>query len=544
MKNFELNNKIINLLKEYNNKFGIISEASKKDILINKLGASEENAKILDDIFGPLSVWIAKKIGDQYIKIYPKEYSTLKDVLRSLHFKAASWRNQFTSIKDYIVVGLNGNKSSLDNLNYIEIYSESKLWHDSLNVGNGKVNYIEKNPIIIDFRDENGEGYYWVDLQTKNSEEECERMGHCGRSSLGTLYSLRSYKSLPGSEFKINRSHLTAAIGENDGILYQLKGPKNSKPKEEYHKYILPLFDYVLDDINGYLIQGFGSEYNTASDFKLSDLPLETLKILYEKHPNLFTSRKLKEKMAELGIEIETEPLPTYFDAEFVVSYISNLINGDILISEKKTLNGQIKNTYLSEAIIIVNKRDYVIDWFEGQIEMPSWDEILFNYVNNELIALINKFLIETYPDQLEDDGIYNKEELISIIEEFDTNDDIKNSLFDAYSDVFSLSVDSIIDELLYSLQETLEFYGSVQFDDGYVNIYGDLSELVDINDPSIIDVYNEIEELDGEISVNYVFEALVSNNLITKPTWEMPDFDNIEIDIEEFNNTLENYLK
>ena len=74
------------------------------------------------------------------------------------------------------------------------------------------------------------------------------------------------------NKYKLNKSHLTAAIGD-DGILYQLKGPKNSKPKDEFHKYIEPIF-YVLGgsgEEEDYLIQGFGSEYNSEDDFKLSD---------------------------------------------------------------------------------------------------------------------------------------------------------------------------------------------------------------------------------------------------------------------------------
>ena len=40
-------------------------------------------------------------------------------------------------------------------------------------------------------------------------------------------------------KFILNKSLLSAAIGTNDGIVYQMKGPKNSKPKEEYHPYIV-----------------------------------------------------------------------------------------------------------------------------------------------------------------------------------------------------------------------------------------------------------------------------------------------------------------
>ena len=90
-------------------------------------------------------------------------------------------------------------------------------------------------------------------------------MGHCGRSSYGYLYSLRQVVPL-NNKYKLNKSILTAAIGWNDNILYQLKGPKNSKPEDKYHQYILPLFFVKQGD--EYLIQGFGSEYASDQDLK------------------------------------------------------------------------------------------------------------------------------------------------------------------------------------------------------------------------------------------------------------------------------------
>jgi hypothetical protein len=40
----------------------IISEASKKKILMDKIGFNEENADLLDRLCGSLSVWMAKKM--------------------------------------------------------------------------------------------------------------------------------------------------------------------------------------------------------------------------------------------------------------------------------------------------------------------------------------------------------------------------------------------------------------------------------------------------------------------------------------------------
>jgi hypothetical protein len=40
----------------------IITEASKKKILMDKIGFNEESADILDQLCGPLSVWMGNKI--------------------------------------------------------------------------------------------------------------------------------------------------------------------------------------------------------------------------------------------------------------------------------------------------------------------------------------------------------------------------------------------------------------------------------------------------------------------------------------------------
>ena len=328
--------KILNLLKEYNDNFGLLNE-SKKEILMDKLGLSPNIAEVFDEICGKLAIWLANK----YLKYFYEDNKTMsepgvphKDILdwakhRLNSTPISNFRRVLPGIMDYIRVGLNGNKSSLDDLSILEIASKAKEWHDSLNVGQGAINYIENAPILIDFRNENGEGYYWADLNVKSSTEECERMGHCGRSSYGYLYSLRSDKLLPGGKYKLNRSHLTAAIGSN-GILYQLKGPKNSKPKEEYHQYIEPLF-YTLGgggEEEDYLIQGFGTEYDSQQDFKLSDLPDATIRKIYNDRPELFNTRGLKRKLGEMGI-IDVEPPQTKFVLELSPNELGTYLQDD-----------------------------------------------------------------------------------------------------------------------------------------------------------------------------------------------------------------------
>ncbi len=237
LKKERLQESILKQLRDYNSIHDseIINEASKKKILIDKVGLNEENSEYLANTCGSLAVWMANKIID--LQLHNMESwrdrglepeltrQNAIDKLNSGRIRLVYGR-KITEIMDWIRVGLDGNLGEYKNLSIDELLQKSKEWHDSLGVSGGEINYVEKHPIIKDFRNEDGEGFYWVDIETNDSTEECSRMGHCGRTAYSNnLYSLRETKKLPGGKYTINKSHLTASIGR-DGVLYQLKGPK------------------------------------------------------------------------------------------------------------------------------------------------------------------------------------------------------------------------------------------------------------------------------------------------------------------------------
>jgi len=96
-----------------------------------------------------------------------------------------------------------------------------------------------------------------------------KRMGHCGRSGKGDLYSLR-VNELKGQTGKVNnKSLVTASI--KDGVVYQMKGRFNKKPSEEYYDYIIKLLLKKNPD-GDYMIKSFSAEYDSKEDFKIMDL--------------------------------------------------------------------------------------------------------------------------------------------------------------------------------------------------------------------------------------------------------------------------------
>ena len=225
----------------------IVENKATIDNLVNVVKLSQSDAEMLYATAGKLSMWIAKKIKDKRIK---------------------SKIEKITGIIDWIRVGLNGNIQTIKNVDFDTLVEMQETWHKSLKAKEYDFEYDEKNKVILDFRDNDGIGYYWVRLNQNPCTEEAERMGHCGRSGKGDIYSLRVNELKPSGKV-INKSVATAAI--KNGVVYQLKGRFNKKVESTYHEYIVKLLELKNSD-GEYFIKSFGSEYQSGEDFRLTDL--------------------------------------------------------------------------------------------------------------------------------------------------------------------------------------------------------------------------------------------------------------------------------
>jgi hypothetical protein len=493
----------------------IISEASKKKILMDKIGFDEDNADVLDRLCGPLSVWMGNKIIDVYIDYIGTSMSPEDAKNKAINYindNALVYRERGTisAIMDWVRVGLNGNVKPYKDLTFKELKSKSFQWHESLEVGQGDINYKETNPTMLDFTDENGNGFYWADLNTKNSDEECNRMGHCGRSSYGYLYSLRQVIPI-NNKYKLNKSVLTAAIGE-DGIMYQLKGVKNSKPKDEYHQYILPLF-YVLGgggEEDDYLIRGFGSEYAADQDFKLTDLPEETIKDLYQNRPDLFSSRPMQRLLGQMGI-IGVEPLPTGFTLEIRPEDFDGF------------LDGGWDNTYTNRTT--GDKRRVSI--FTEIMSGDAWE--LWGHHDNEDIGSYFQYTIDNETKErlwdivekiAERDSIELDEglDLEDAVEKVDDNHEIRNAIGSAINDA---DANDYVDYLQKQVESALEEYGNVyEFNDTGAKIQVDLRDLVDVDDQEVDDIFENFIERNGQYDLDGILRELIYIGHIDKPTF------------------------
>jgi hypothetical protein len=489
--------KLINVAKS------LILEASAKDVLVNKLKLSDEAADFFVERCGKLAVIMVNKI----IKSEKETLDILdmNDVFNSsesINKTYRSYSDKLASIMDWIRVGLNGNLGEHKNDNFETLFNESVKWHDELGVGDGEYNYNEENDVILDFRDSDGMGFYWVDLATSRCTEEQKRMGHCASTRGDTLYSLRETKRI-NDKFTLSKSHLTAAIewGGNGDKILQLKGQKNSKPAEKYHKYIVELL--ITDKID---IIGFGSEYDSASDFKITDLGEALLKVIIEEKPQLldiFTRVEAYKK------GLTKEKPDTVFDIT-IKNYHYKYFLEDFDKWAEETLEKVFNNELYNDSGYSWNDFEYYVN--------RSLEEKIEDYVDN--IYRSKKW--STDDSENNQDEFYDME-LSNKIEEID-DEDLKS--------VLSQSLDRAYETAVYNAyykyyRGLFEEYGNVlDFNDEYVKIRVDILNFPELQNYPDSSTYNKLEDLFFDAAtVDQIDKPIVNTNKINDPYINSEDF-------------------
>lgn len=497
----------------------LLIEASKKDILIQKLGFNEENAELLSSLTGNLAVWMANKIIERimFVNSSTKEFA-VKSINEGGWIKSS--RNDINAIMDWIRVGLNGNVNPYKNKSFLELTDEAKKWHESLSGGEGDINYQEdESQIIRDYR-KDGIGFYWVDLQTNNSPQECKRMGHCGRTmGNNTIISLRETKRI-NPEYTINKSHLTAAIGSLDGIVYQLKGPKNSKPKPEYNNYIVDLITNIDH------IKGFGSEYESKSDFSLLDLSDDQIKQIYNQKPEIFNTRKLKKKLKELGYDVTGGELPKMeFEWEIEPENIRYYVE-DWSIGKTTDSRGNKRDVSFVDKLI----KGELFDW-EWENFGDDWKTCLEYYVDSsgeeKIREILEKFAEEQNYEISEDDSLQH------LIEELDDNYEIRDALERPSRDLGYFDYER---KMLEELENALSDYGEVlSLDNNGATIKINLNDWIEkmgLSDDEFDDIMEKCED-DTYCAFNEMLGDYYEKPSIRIDSRWTPDIDNDRYNVE-----------
>jgi hypothetical protein len=499
----------------------ILTEASKKDILINKLKVKDDQAEALSRIAGPLSIFFAYKILEMYEEEYYDTADRAKEIINrdkisiQQRMGLVNGSNSFTrerdkmrGIMDWVRVALAGNIKPYQELSFKELYDESERWHESLGIGESKFDYNETKDIILDFR-KNGEGFYWVNLGTGDCPDEAERMGHCA-STRGVLYSLRSFKKIE-NDHTLNKSHLTASINKS-GSLLQLKGQKNSKPTSEYHSVILPLFYFKDED--GYLIEDIGYEYASERDFKISDLTEEEIKKLYQDRPELFKGRQEYKLLRSIGL---VEPLKYgIFTLTIYPKQAEDYVRGEY--------------SNIVDDVLVGNTWQY---WDNS--EYADWKYAVENELNNDNILKIVDILKQ------KNTNITGSENLLELIEEYDEDDEIKNRIRWSVNDA---EANDYEDYLYKNVKRAFEEYGDVvSMNDEGVVISIDLETLISNNNISDEDMDEITERCGDDSDVECIFNELLGDGYIEKPRLDVDDRWYPDADRDNFNEILNDRL-
>lgn len=259
----------------------VLVEAKKQETIQKVFGLSPQWSDEFVSLNEKLSIWAANTFINDLTKKLRKE----KDyVVASLNKKTPAtnsvwlteYKPRYIYIFDWLRNVANAQNLNLKTLSYQEAFDQAEEWHDSLEAQKSN-NYQEQNEVVIDYRVD-GVGFYWANLNTSTCEEEKARMGHCGSKYGTTLFSLRRIHPNGDGE-----SYVTLARSP-EGIVSEVHGKRNSKPKQIYRQYII---DFLLNNkypVKGLTLQGV---YRPEENFQLEDLTKEELKMLFDKNKDI-----------------------------------------------------------------------------------------------------------------------------------------------------------------------------------------------------------------------------------------------------------------
>lgn len=129
----------------------------------------------------------------------------------------------------------------------------------------------------------------WFDLKKPYCQKEGEAMGHCGNKGgfamTDTVLSLRETKK--GKDgILISKPHLTFILKSGE-YLGEMKGRGNSKPKSEYHPYIVQLLLHKKPNSDFLIKRIEGGGYKPMNNFSLEDLEPKLLQTIIKARPEM-----------------------------------------------------------------------------------------------------------------------------------------------------------------------------------------------------------------------------------------------------------------
>lgn len=268
----------------------LLDEADKRQVLRNTFGLSDDWANEFHNLSDKVSVWIADTFIKEMINIYrddipqgedPKRYvvGLLND--QGPHGNDA-WQVRFKPRYEYVIHWLRAPRREQVNIRELTLdaaYDLAQEWHDSLQIRK-QTDYNETGDVFIDYRNDQGVGYYWVNLHTNYCSAEAERMGHCARANTpgSELISLRRI-----NEFGEGESYLTVDYRPG-GVLGDFHRHGNKKPTSRFHRQIVDFLINTTYPVTQLTSQGV---HRYDENFHLSDLSQADLRRVLQGNPSL-----------------------------------------------------------------------------------------------------------------------------------------------------------------------------------------------------------------------------------------------------------------
>ena len=236
-----MDEKVRNILSEAV-KHILLTEEKHTSVIVDKIGLPSDISDWITSSYPEkFQLWFANNFKKETVK----RISGGKEMIeRSLpgFFKGdrtqASLRNQLNRQKSYFQgafnlingwlrgrreVAVETDDLNLSSLSFDQAVQRADTWNDEVKkLQTGAI--IDESGVIVKTYEN---GYYWINLQKGFCRDEAKSMGHCGNAN-GILYSFRKNKY----------PYLTADVSTS-GILYQLRGRANTKPKEEETEFMV-----------------------------------------------------------------------------------------------------------------------------------------------------------------------------------------------------------------------------------------------------------------------------------------------------------------
>jgi hypothetical protein len=216
------------------------------------------------------------------------------------------------------------------------------------------------------------------------------------------------------------------------------------------------------------------------------------------------------------------------FDLEIEPAYVGRYVDGDWTVREWEDKNGYTRKISFIETLLSGD----IWELLDGYHD--DWKGALEYYTNEENSQTIRELI-----QQRAGNNYDPEESLESLIDEYDNDYEIRNSLGSAYSDSAN---SSYYDYAMKELRNTLEEYGDViQLNGEGVKIRIDLNKL--INDIELDE--EEVDELMERCdeSASCIFDEMWNESLIDKPRFRIDDRWQPNIDDEDFNSYLNDRL-